>query len=338
MQYGVFDHMDRGTEPLAQQYQDRLALTEAYDRLGFRSYHLAEHHCTPLGMAPSPSLMMAAISQRTRRLRFGPMVYTMSMYHPLRLAEEICMLDQLSGGRLEVGVGRGISQFEVGYYGVDPAKAQQIYAEGLDVVRAYFRGGQVDHHGEFFRFAGAPVELQPFQRPHPPLWYGVATPEGTGWTSKNDMNVIMSGPAPAVRQITDTYREHWAAQGKPVERLPLLGVSRHVVVADTEAQALAAARPAYALWYARLMHLWDRHGARPTYIAYPDNFDDAQRAGYAIAGDAPTVRDWVREQAATAGLSYFVARLAFGDLTREASLRSAELFAQHLIGSQEETR
>ena len=93
--------------PLHQQYEERLKLIEAYDRAGFHAYHLAEHHATPLGMAPSPSVFLAAVAQSTKRLRFGPLVYTLSLYHPLRLVEEICMLDQMSGGRLELGIGTG---------------------------------------------------------------------------------------------------------------------------------------------------------------------------------------------------------------------------------------
>ena len=107
MEFGVFDHLDRSDTALADFYEDRLAIVEAYDRAGFYAYHLAEHHSTPLGMAPSPSVFLSAVAQRTRRLRFGPLVYAMPLHHPLRLIEEICMLDQMSGGRLEIGFGRG---------------------------------------------------------------------------------------------------------------------------------------------------------------------------------------------------------------------------------------
>src|SRR6201987_3892536 len=117
MEFGVFDHLDRYDVPLHEYYEARLALIELYDAAGFYAYHLAEHHATPLGMAPSPSVFLAAVAQRTKRLRFGPLVYTLSLHHPLRIVEEICMLDQMSGGRLEVGVGRGISPYEVAYYG-----------------------------------------------------------------------------------------------------------------------------------------------------------------------------------------------------------------------------
>src|SRR5579875_3685770 len=111
MEFGIFDHVDRNGLPLAEFYETRLKLVEAYDRHGFFGYHVAEHHATPLGLAPSPSLYLSAVAQRTARLRFGPLVYLLPFYHPLRLIEEICMLDQMSRGRLQIGVGRGISPF-----------------------------------------------------------------------------------------------------------------------------------------------------------------------------------------------------------------------------------
>src|SRR5437773_773509 len=121
MHFGIFDHMDDSAISLGEQIADRLRLVEAYDRHGFYAYHLAEHHGTPLGLAPSPSVFMAAVAQHTSRLRFGPLVYLLPLYHPLRLIEEICLLDQMSGGRFELGVGRGISPIEVGFFGEDPA-------------------------------------------------------------------------------------------------------------------------------------------------------------------------------------------------------------------------
>ena len=112
MEFGVFDHLDRTGQKLPDFYEDRLKIAEAYDRSGFYAYHLAEHHSTPLGMAPSPNIFLAALAQRTRRLRFGPLVFVLPLYHPLRLIAEICMLDQMSGGRLELSFGRGASPIE----------------------------------------------------------------------------------------------------------------------------------------------------------------------------------------------------------------------------------
>ncbi|HEY8580810.1 MAG TPA: LLM class flavin-dependent oxidoreductase, partial [Beijerinckiaceae bacterium] len=131
MRFGVFDHMDNDHLPLDRFLEERLRVIELYDRLGFHAWHVAEHHATALGMAPSPNVMLAAVAQRTKRLRFGPMVYALPLYHPVRLAEEIAMVDQLSGGRLEIGFGRGSSPVEIAYFGVDPTRTEDIYRRDL---------------------------------------------------------------------------------------------------------------------------------------------------------------------------------------------------------------
>ena len=136
LEFGIFDHVDRHDQPLTAFYEDRLKLMEAYDRAGIYGYHCAEHHSTPLGMAPSPSVYLAAIGQRTKRLRFGPLVYTLALYHPLRLAEEICMLDQMSRGRLQLGLGAGAVWIEQQIYGVDPAEVFRSSSRLLSIRRA----------------------------------------------------------------------------------------------------------------------------------------------------------------------------------------------------------
>jgi alkanesulfonate monooxygenase SsuD/methylene tetrahydromethanopterin reductase-like flavin-dependent oxidoreductase (luciferase family) len=158
-------------------YESRLMIIEAYDRLGFYAYHVAEHHSTPLGLAPSPSVFLSAVAQRTRRLRFGPLVYALPLYHPLRMIEDICMLDQMSGGRLEIGFGRGSVPAELIYYGQSPEQAQAIYTEALELILKGLTERTLTFHGQFFRFDNVPMELEPLQKPHPPIWYGVHAPE-----------------------------------------------------------------------------------------------------------------------------------------------------------------
>src|SRR6202030_815033 len=104
MKFGIFDHMDDAGIPHGELFAGRLRLAEAYDRSGFYGYHLAEHHGTPIRCAASPGIFLAALSQRTKKLRFGPLVYLLPFYHPLRLIEEICMLDQMSGGGGGLGI------------------------------------------------------------------------------------------------------------------------------------------------------------------------------------------------------------------------------------------
>src|SRR3954451_4667399 len=177
MKFGVFDHLDRNDLPLRDYYESRLRIIEAHDRLGFYAYHVAEHHSTPLGMAASPSVFLSAVAQRTRRLRFGPLVYALPLYHPLRMIEEICMLDQMSGGRLEIGFGRGSVPEELIYYGQKPAEAQQVYAEALELIIKGLTERTLTFQSRFFLLDAVPRELPPCQKLSPPIWYGVHAPE-----------------------------------------------------------------------------------------------------------------------------------------------------------------
>src|SRR5215204_3171785 len=249
MEFGIFDHLDRSPSSLADYYEERLAVVELFDRAGFHAYHLAEHHATPLGMAPSPSVFLAAVAQRTKTLRFGPLVYTVNLYHPLRLIDEICMLDQMSGGRLELGIGRGISPYEVGYYGVDPATGPERFAEALEVILKGLTQKRLDHHGAFFSFKDVPMEMQPVQRPHPPLWYGANALESADRLARQACNTVVGMKAEAVGQFAARYRAAWKALGRSESDMPLIGLSRHIMVGDTDKEAQTAAKRAFILWY-----------------------------------------------------------------------------------------
>ena len=156
--FGLFDWIDRGKAPLHQLYEERLQLLEAADAAGFSGYHLAEHHATPLGMAPSPALFLTAAAQRTRRIRLGPLVYLLPLYHPLRLIEEVCMLDHLSGGRLDLGIGRGVSPYELGYFGVDAAQSRAIFNETLAILVAGLTHARLTFEGEHYQYHDVPME------------------------------------------------------------------------------------------------------------------------------------------------------------------------------------
>src|SRR5437763_1065028 len=190
MEFGIFDHLDRSPSSLADYYEERLAVVELFDRAGFHAYHLAQPHGTPPGMAPSPSVFLAAVAQRTKRLRFGPMIYALPLYHPLRMIEEICMLDQMSGGRLDVGFGRGASPIELELFGTKPEEAREIYDEAIAIVVQGLREKTVSHQGKHFNFDNVPMEIEPLQRPHPPLWYGVHANDSAARAARQALNVI----------------------------------------------------------------------------------------------------------------------------------------------------
>jgi len=331
LEFGVFDHLDHGNGDFAKLYEMRLALIEAYDAAGFRGYHLAEHHATDLGAAPSPGVFLAAAAQRSKRLRLGAMVFCLPMYHPIRLMEEICMLDQMSGGRLDLGIGRGISPIENAYFGISPENAPAMYREAFDLIRQGLalgaEGGDLNFKGGYYNVEAMPVVLKPVQNPHPPLWMGVGLPDSAVWPAENAINIISNQAAEKVRAVTDRYRETWARAGRPEANLPRLGMTRHVVVAEQREAALALARRAYKPWRAAFYRLWDRHGSAPVGVSFPETFDELIEAGQAIAGTPEEVAETIRKQSEAAGINYFLCRFAFGDLTLEEARRSVDLFA-----------
>jgi alkanesulfonate monooxygenase SsuD/methylene tetrahydromethanopterin reductase-like flavin-dependent oxidoreductase (luciferase family) len=322
MKFGIFDHLDRNDRPLHAFYQERLQFVEAYDRAGFYAYHTAEHHATPLGLAASPSVFLAAVAERTRNLRFGPLVYTLPLHHPLRLAEEICMLDQLSEGRFELGVGRGISPIETAYYGVNPDHRQKMYLEALAILRQALTSRTVTFRGEFYDYANVPVEIEPFQKPHPPFWAGVGTAEGGESAGRNGFNMVANTLTPQVRTITDRYRAAFIAT-----HTPLLGLARFVIMGETDAEALTIARRAYPLWHRHFHHLFRQHGTTPAGGERPPHFDQIKDGGRGIAGSPATVTRMIKAQMEEAGTNYFVAQFAFGDLTRAEVLPQARHFS-----------
>jgi alkanesulfonate monooxygenase SsuD/methylene tetrahydromethanopterin reductase-like flavin-dependent oxidoreductase (luciferase family) len=328
MQFGVFDHLDWNGGSLTLQYEDRLRMIEALDRHGFYAYHVAEHHGTPSGRAPAPSVFLAAVAQRTRRLRFGPLVYALSMHHPLRVFEEICMLDQMSGGRFELGVGRGISPIENGFYGVDHDQSHAIFEEAQQVIMQALTSKVVNFEGRHFTFLDVPIEMTCVQQPHPPLWVGLAKAASAVAPAQHGINVVSSGTNKEVREVTDRYRAEW--RGSP-SALPLVGMSRHLVVADTEAEARSTARRCYVRWLTSILHLWRRSEKTPPNLKFPMDYDEAEAAGYAISGTPAQVRDRVVRDIAESGVNYFLCRFAFGDMTREEGLRSVELFAREVM-------
>ena len=331
MKFGVFDHMDRSGGDLNRQFDDRLKLIELYERAGFHAYHIAEHHATPLGMAPSPSVFLAAVAQRTKTLRFGPLVFTVNLYHPLRLIDEICMLDQLSGGRLELGLGRGISPYEVGYYGVDPATGPERFAEASEVILKGLTQERLDHHGKYFTFKDVPMEMRPVQLPYPPLWYGANSLESADRLAKQGYNSVVGMKAEGVGAFTARYRAAWKALGRDEAQMPFVGLSRHILVGDTDKEAQSAAKRAFLLWYDALIHLWRAHGVGLPRQLIPEKFEDALAQGYIIAGSASTVRERLKRDNDVAGINYCLCRLAFGDLSFEESKRSLELFAKEVM-------
>jgi alkanesulfonate monooxygenase SsuD/methylene tetrahydromethanopterin reductase-like flavin-dependent oxidoreductase (luciferase family) len=328
MDLGIFDHLDRREVPLDEHYESRLRLLEKYDAAGFYSYHLAEHHATPLGLAPVPGIFLAAATQRTRRIRLGPCVYCLPLYDPLRLIEEICMLDQLSRGRFDFGVGRGIVPYEMAYFNLHHLETEEIYREALEVILQGLTSEVLDHRGPRYTYRKVPIVLRPWQRPHPPLWYGLGHLAGAEWAAANRVNVITNSPCNVSRSLFERYREVWQVKhgGEPT---PKLGIGRFVTVAPTEAEAEALGRPNFAVWYEHLTKLWRDFGSIP--IRFARDFDEARERGIAISGPPARVREEIERQVDESRCTYFVCRLMFGNMGEAEAGAAIDLFAAEVM-------
>jgi alkanesulfonate monooxygenase SsuD/methylene tetrahydromethanopterin reductase-like flavin-dependent oxidoreductase (luciferase family) len=331
MRFGVFDHNDASGRPAAQQIAERLELIEAYERLGYRAYQMAEHHGTPLGITPSPHLMLAAASQRTSSLRLGTLISILPLYHPLRVIEEACTLDQLTGGRLDLGVGRGISPIETGFHGVPGDQAQDRFDEAFEILRIGLTSDTVDFAGKYYRIEGAPVVTRPVQRPHPPLWYGTRTPDRALWCARLRMPMMALVPSARVRPLTDAFKAEWASLGRDEADLPPLGITRSMVVADTNEAAMSIANRAFVRFRENFEMLWKKFGVPLPPVLSADTFEGIHATGHFYAGDTAGARAWVEHHRAVGGISYMALELCFGDMTLAETMRSAELFATEVM-------
>jgi alkanesulfonate monooxygenase SsuD/methylene tetrahydromethanopterin reductase-like flavin-dependent oxidoreductase (luciferase family) len=334
MKFGVFDHVDDSGLPLKRHLENRLKIIEAYDRRGMHGYHVAEHHGTPLGYATSPSIFLAAAAQRTKRIKLGSLIYILPLYHPLRLIEEICMLDNLSDGRFMLGMGRGISPIEAGFYGIPSSEMQARYFEVSDLILKALQSETLTHQGKYYSFTNVPMTLRPIQRPHPELWYATRTQESFAWAGKAGVNTVTLAFDEQVREMTKCYKKAWVEAGRDIKDLPLVGVSRHIVVAETDKQAKALASRAYKRWVSSFRKLWLDNGYdAPLKDLYPDTWEELEGMMNGCAGSPGTVRRYALEEAERCGTNYLVSWFAFGDLEIDDVIRSVELFSEHVMPS-----
>ena len=249
LEFGVFDHI----EPvpglsLDEIYRLRLLQLERLDSAGFYSYHLAEHHTPAVhSLAPSQNVFLAAAAQRTKKIHLGACIYVLPLHHPLRLIEEICMLDALSDGRTEIGVGRG-GVLEAYFWGQESDVETNFarYRETLDIIQEGLSHEELSYDGEFFKFDRLPMRLRPSQEPYPPFWYmrNVETAAIDG------MNTIIVGGLDSFEANVKRYRELWEEhQGKGALTIqgtePKISLVNHLVLAETDEEAIRIGEPAW---------------------------------------------------------------------------------------------
>jgi alkanesulfonate monooxygenase SsuD/methylene tetrahydromethanopterin reductase-like flavin-dependent oxidoreductase (luciferase family) len=328
LEFAIWDHFERQEGvSLERQYAERYELVAQAEGYGFTGYHVAEHHLTPLDMAPSPIVYLAALAQHTSRIRIGSMVLCLPLYHPIRLIQEICMLDHISGGRFEPGVGRGVRDVEHEWFGLDPMEARIRYAETLDVVLQGLQQGRLTFHGRYYDFDNVELGWAPAQKPLPPLWYA-----GTLSNAADGGLNGLSGAASA-----DVYKDFWRhweekrASGSPLhQREPKVGSTRWLLVADSDEAAQAIARRAWRTYQDHFFATEVRVEGRGLPRANPGNdVDRALATGQLLVGSPDTVRRALEGFLDSAGPlhTYLVGAFHWGDLTHAEAMRSLRLYA-----------
>jgi alkanesulfonate monooxygenase SsuD/methylene tetrahydromethanopterin reductase-like flavin-dependent oxidoreductase (luciferase family) len=331
VRFGIFDWLDESGRPQGDTYEERLRMLELADRRGFYAYHLAEHHQTELSTVPSPNLFLSAAAQRTKRLRLGALSYILPMYSPLRLLEEICMLDQLSGGRVEFGLSRGSTGEHVEN---DPDRAREMYNEALEVILQGLSTGEIDFHGKYYSFDKQFTRLRPVQQPYPPLWYPTSNLESIPWIAAKGINTAFSVHlAPDFGRIVNFVQRYWseyAAHGAHGQPVPKVGFSVHIHVAETDAQAQAQAGPAFDLYQHNFTYRYVRRGNVQRYQAR-GKFEEELAAGRIVVGSPATVRDRLVDFLSRSGANYVIGCFAFGSLSGDQILSSVDLFATEVM-------
>lgn len=297
---------------------------------GFEGIFFSEHHFVPGRYTPSPNLLIAAVAARTRRLRLGTMGNVVPLYEPWRLAEEFAMLDQLSGGRLEIGLATGSGPREFEQIGVRADELRSRFDEALEAIDALLTKPRASHRGRYWRFENLAIAPRPLQQPAPPRWItGVS--EGAARSAATRGYRYCTGflPIRAVTATFDAYRAAHAAAGHTTGYEGQLGLRRmvvldedHTAAAATGAEALASLRrilagppPASAV----AGSVADAPASRGSGIMLPDE--------ECIAGAPDAVAEDILTQCRACGAGHFLA-YAPSTLSRAAAERNFALWAR----------
>lgn len=241
------NHLARDEVALYRQVLEEIVLGDA---LGYGCTWLVEHHfMRTYSHVSKPEILLGAIAARTQRIRLGHAIIPLPLHHPVHVAERVATLDVLSGGRLELGIGRGFSPLEYQTFGKDMQHSRELVDEALAVLRASFRPGPVSHHGRHYRFDALDIVPRVTQQPHPPLWTAAVSPDTFDWAAREAIGVLAGPFKPwfMVEQDLKRYRTAWR-HAEPPRTAMTIGV----LCLDDGDRARRLAREAFSWFYGAL--------------------------------------------------------------------------------------
>lgn len=333
-------------------YDGCLALDRRADELGFDGIAIGEHHYATNSTLPSPNLIAAALATQTRNAKIVLLGNCLPLHHPIRLAEELAMIDVLSNGRLVSGFIRGGPR-EYYSYGVDIRDGRQRFEEAWDlIVKAWTEPEPFSWHSEHYNYELISLVPRPLQQPHPPIIMAANTAESIEWAAQHHVGIatFFSNVA-GISELFDYYRryaqEHCGWTPGPEDT----AVSRHVFVAPTDAEAREQAAPYLDQLYGRRAQLWERdeirqmaearvtersfaystHGRRSMPIGAVADDPQKKEANHAIFGSPDTVIRHILEDQAAMGSGLLVTGLPFGPMPPAVAMKSLELFGKEVL-------
>jgi alkanesulfonate monooxygenase SsuD/methylene tetrahydromethanopterin reductase-like flavin-dependent oxidoreductase (luciferase family) len=337
----------------AEMYDEHIRLAQELDESGWHSYFTIEHQNSPVGRITAPTVYLTAIARATKRLRIGAMMWQLPFYHPLRLAQEVAMLDQLSHGRIEFGSGIGVHEHEFLRWGIDFYQRAAMGEEVLKLVKMAWTQDEVTFTGKYYHFDEALPQPKPYQKPYPPIWAAVHSDPAIQFAARNNLHVAQNlDTDEVVARKFDLYRKTWreAAHAGPMPRVFLM---RSVYVAETDAKAHEIARQ-YLMsgqigigggnigktrigWgsHSRAM---GRDSERPDDVARGEtmrrstsNYEFNLEQGLALVGSPETVARQLEAGKARIGYDIFCGNFALGQMPAEIARASIRLFTKEIV-------
>jgi alkanesulfonate monooxygenase SsuD/methylene tetrahydromethanopterin reductase-like flavin-dependent oxidoreductase (luciferase family) len=332
----------RENSTYAEMFRRQLEEVELAERIGIDQIWFFEHHLTPTAPVPSPNLLIAAAARTTRRIRFGSMVNILPFRHPLLVAEEAAMLDNLTDGRLDMGLGRGLRPPEFDAFGVDQHQSREMFLESFEIIRRVWADENFVHRGKYWTVQkDAPLSPPLVQCPHPPFLVSAQSEESLCWAAQHDIPFAqIDSMIDQARHDQALYREVQTAHGHPPA--PRLYLMREIYVADSDSRARTEAEP-YLLQY---WELWDRYTQFTRGGRLPDSYDFWRRQApmlhamgfdeiaandMVILGSAETVANTILRLASRLDLMGLALIFKLGAMPYDMVERSMSRFGEEVI-------
>jgi alkanesulfonate monooxygenase SsuD/methylene tetrahydromethanopterin reductase-like flavin-dependent oxidoreductase (luciferase family) len=329
MKFGIFVFGDNPPDigrSNQKYYEEVLTMGEWAEELGFDSFWLGEHHFYWYGTCVSPPMIIAALGQRTKKIRLGPAISVLPFHHPLVVAEEYGLADNLCGGRLNFAIGSGFSPIEYKTFGMSMEEARERYWESFDIILKAWRQEEFSHKGKYYQIENGSLYMKPVQKPIPPIWIAASSDEtltraGEMGFSTMGIPFARSGTMLQVKEKNDLFMESYFRAGH--KQNPDIIVALHVYLQRSEEDAVKSARPHYAR-VAEYLRISRRPGA-----PVPD-FDNIKREKLALF-TTPENAVAILKEYEKIGVTHVIVMVNFGGLPMTNVRQTLELMSKEVF-------